>query len=74
MIQVFPHNGLFADHLSGPLAVVHEEKGSITYLCGLQLSVFISQPHAFDADLRTTESPLVHTSITSEGEPVGFDG
>ena len=74
MFQVFPHNGLFADHLSGPLAVVHEGKWTITYLGGPQLSVFTSHPHAFDADLRTTESPLVHLSITSGVERVGFNG
>ena len=73
MFQIFPHNGLFADHLSGSLAVVHEEKGSVTYLSGPQLSIFTGHPHAFDADSRTTESPLVHISITSGGEPVGFN-
>ena len=66
MFQVFPHNGLFTEHLSDPLAVAHEGKWSVTYLDGPQWSIFTSHSQTFDADLRTTESPLVHTAKPPE--------
>ena len=73
MCQVFPHNGLLAEHLKFISDGGNGNGGGGTDFCGPLWIITNVRPNTFDANSRTIEGPQVHVTVTTRSERFGTD-
>lgn len=74
MVQVFPHHGLFAEHLLDLSMTTNSETAyAITHLVGFRFIVLRKHMETFDANRRAIVGCLVHITETPFGEGDGTD-